>query len=169
MRCSDCNLSQVGTQKRRWLIYTERQKIYRNLCRPAVGLPGMEPKGCRTFCGGPLPHHEHRGDQGAAGCGSGRTGLRPFPLDHLPHAARGLGRYAGMGLYIQNRRLCLDQAKPQIRYPLYRHGLLDTGQCGNLPAGDPRAPQASGERCTASDGIPYRGTQQKASRGPAAD
>lgn len=67
------------------MIYTEHQKIYRNLCRPAVGVPGMEPKRHRALCGGLLPHHEHRGDQGAAGCGSGRAGLRPFPLDHFPY------------------------------------------------------------------------------------
>lgn len=57
----------------------------------------MEQEGCGPERGKPLSHHEHRGHQGAARIPDCGRGLRPVPLDHLPHAPGGLGRYGRLG------------------------------------------------------------------------
>ena len=90
------------------------EEIQCHLRGPALVLQGMEQEGCGPERGKPLSHHEHRGHQGAARIPDCGRGLRPVPLDHLPHAPGGLGRYGRLGLHLQDGGLRVGQAMPQI-------------------------------------------------------
>lgn len=73
------------------------------------------------------------------------------------------------GLHLQDRGLRLDQAVPEVGRPVHRHGLLDAGQRGDLPAGDPRTPEAGGAGCEAGHPLPRGAAQPEAGGGAAAD
>ena len=72
-----------------------------------------------------------------------RKGQRAFPLGDFPATAGGPARYQCVGISIQNGGFCMAQTKPQGQNMVLRHGLLDTQQCGNLPAGNAGPPETT--------------------------
>ena len=135
------------------------QAIFRDLRRPALAVFRQEGAGCG---GAPLSHYEHPRVMRAAGGGIGRPGQRTFPVGHLPPAPGGPAAHPRLGVYLQDRGLCLAETKPQGPRLVLRPGILDAGQRGGVPAGNQGPPQAAGGQRPPVHHFPHPGTQPQA-------
>ena len=62
--------------------------------------------------------------------------------------------YGRLGLHLQDGGLRVGEAVPQIGQHLHRDGILDPRQRGDLPAGDPRAPETGSQGRQAGHPLP---------------
>ena len=92
--------------------------------------------------------------------------LSAISVDHVPATTGGIAAYQSMGLYVQNRCLCLAETEQEKSYMVLWAGLLDTGQRGNLPACQTWQAQTPQRRYPPVYCLPGERTQQKAGRDP---
>lgn len=64
------------------------------------------------------------------------------PEDNIPEPGRRPGNDPSLGLPVQNSRLRLGEAKPEIAFLVLGPGELDTRKRGNLPSGHKRQTEA---------------------------
>ena len=112
----------------------------------AVDVQCLQREGQATLGRTSLRRDVARRHQGAAGARTGRRRLRAFPLGRMAGAAGRARSHQSVGLRIQDRSLHLGEAESVRRGPPLGHGLLDSVQCGDLPARHP------GQAKTAGDG-----------------
>ncbi len=142
------------------------QSIFCDLRRPTLAVFRQEGAGGG---GAPLPNHEYQRIMRAPGGGTGRPGQRAFFVGHVSPAPGGPAAHPGLGLYLQDRGLCMAETKPQVRGLVLRPGLLDEGQRGGVPAGDQRPSQAAGGQRPPVHHFPHPGTQPETGRGTGED
>lgn len=77
-----------------------------------------------------------------SGSGYSRRRLPSVPVGHIPEPGRRPGNDPSLGLPVQNSRLRLGEAKPEIAFLVLGPGELDTRKRGNLPSGHKRQTEA---------------------------
>jgi len=89
-----------------------------------------------------LPHNEAGRHLFPSGSGYSRRRLSSVPVGHIPEPGRRPGNDPALGLPVQNSRLRLGEAKPEIAFLVLGPGELDTRKRGNLSSGHKRQTEA---------------------------